>query len=94
VTNWRKAVALLEQTTAPPLDRRAEWAPSELRRIIVRLSDGEVVQIGTAPTLDSALVLARTVIAEIEEPKGEWPIVGERLLRPESIVSVDVLTTT
>ena len=87
-------MALLERMSAPPTDRRAEWAPSELRRIIVRLSDGEVVQIGTAPTLDSALVLARTVIAEIEEPKGEWPLVGERLLRPESIVSVDVLTTT
>ena len=32
------------------------------------MSDGEVVQIGTAPNRDSALVLARTVIAEIEEP--------------------------
>jgi hypothetical protein len=34
------------------------------------------------------------VIAEIEEPRGEWPLVGERLLRPESIISVDVLSTT
>jgi hypothetical protein len=87
-------VALLERMTGPPLDRQAEWAPSELRRVVVRLIDGEVVQIGTAPTLDSALVLARTVISEIEEPRGEWPIVGERLLRPESILSVDVLQTT
>ena len=77
--------------TAPPFDRRVEWAPSELRRIIVRLIDGEVVQVGTAPTLDSALVLARTVIAEIEEPRGEWPLVGNRLLRPDAIVSVDVV---
>lgn len=75
-------------------DRKAEWTPSELRRIIVRLSDGEVLQVGTAPNRDSALVLARTVIAEIEEPHGEWPLVGDRMLRPESIVSVDVLTMT
>jgi hypothetical protein len=88
------AVALLEHTTSPPLDRLGEWAPSELRRVVVRMSDGEVLQIGTAPNRDSALVLARTIIAEIEEPRGEWPLVGERLLRPESIVSVDVLTTT
>jgi hypothetical protein len=87
------AVALLERMISPPLDRTG-WAPSELRRIVVRMSDGEVVQVGTAPNRDSALVLARTVIAEIEEPRGEWPLVGERLLRPESIVSVDVLTTT
>ena len=43
---------------------------------------------------DSALVLARTVIAEIEEPRGEWPLVGDRMIKPESIVSVDVLTVT
>jgi len=87
------AVALLEHLSRSPLDRNAEWAPSELRRVVVRLCDGEVVQIGTAPNRDSALVLARTVISEIEEPRGEWPQVGERMLRPESVVSVDVLMT-
>lgn len=85
-------MALLEHPTSLPLDRAGEWAPSELRRVVVRMSDGEALQIGTAPNRDSALVLARTLIAEIEEPRGEWPLVGERLLRPESIVSVDVLT--
>jgi len=87
-------VALLEHPTSPPLDRSGQWTPSELRRVVVRMSDGEVLQVGTAPNRDSALVLARTVISEIEEPRGEWPLVGERMLRPESIVSVDVLTTT
>ena len=33
-------------------------------------------------------MFARTVIAEIEDPGGEWPLVGDRMLRPESIVSV------
>lgn len=87
-------MTLIESPTGPPLDRAAEWTPSELRRVVVRMSDGEVLQIGTAPNRDSALVLARTLIAEIEEPRGEWPLVGERMLRPESVVSVDVLTTT
>ena len=87
-------MALLEHPTSPPLDRSGQWTPSELRRVVVRMTDGEVLQVGTAPNRDSALVLARTVIAEIEEPRGEWPLVGERMLRPESIVSVDVLTTT
>jgi hypothetical protein len=80
-------------TTGPQTDRLARWSPSELRRVVVRMSDGEVLQVGTAPNRESALVLARTVIAEIEEPRGEWPLVGDRMLRPESIVSVDVLTT-
>jgi hypothetical protein len=86
-------VALLGTTTTAQSERLAEWSPSELRRVVVRMSDGEVLQVGTAPNRDSALVLARTVIAEIEEPRGEWPLVGDRMLRPESIVSVDVLTT-
>ena len=80
--------------TSPPTDRAVEWAPSELRRVVIRLAGGEVVQLGTAPNRQSALVLARTFIAEIEEPQGEWPLVGDRMLRPDSIVSVDVLTNT
>ena len=87
-------MALLEHTSNPPGDRMAEWTPSELRRVVVRLSDGEALQVGTAPNRESALVLARTVIAEIEEPRGAWPLVGDRTLRPDSIVSVDVLPTT
>ena len=83
-------MTLIEDSTAT-LDRNVEWAPSELRRVVVRLSDGEILQVGTAPNRDSALVLARTLIAEIEEPHGEWPMVGDRMLRPDSIVSVDVL---
>jgi hypothetical protein len=76
-----------------PLDRAVGWTPSELRRVVIRLTDGEVVQVGTAPNRDSALVLARSVISELEEPRGEWPLVGERLVSPESVLSVDVLTT-
>jgi hypothetical protein len=88
-------VSLIDEQIQPSherLDREAEWTPSELRRVVIRLDDGEIVQLGTAPNRDSALVLARTVIAEIEEPGGEWPVVGDRMLRPESIVSVDILT--
>jgi hypothetical protein len=86
-------VSLTEHTSSGPANRAMEWTPSELRRVVVRLTDGEVLQIGTAPNRDSALVLARTLIAEIEEPGGEWPLVGDRILRPESIVSVDILAS-
>mgnify|MGYP005861779443 CR=1 FL=1 len=83
-------MAVLEHPVSSPLEL-TDWQPSELRRVVVRLTDGEVVQVGTAPNRDGALALARTVMAEIDEPGGEWPLVGDRLLRPESVVSVDVL---
>jgi hypothetical protein len=86
------AVALLEHPVTRPLERGG-WQPSEVRRVVVRLSDGDVVQVGTAQNLNGALALARAVIAEIDEQGGEWPLVGDRLLCPDAIVSVDVLTT-
>jgi hypothetical protein len=85
-------VALLEtQHTETPAERAAEWSTSDLRRVVIRLRDGDVVQVGSAPNRDSAMALARTVIKEIEQPSGEWPLVGDRLLRPDAIVSIDVL---
>ena len=86
-------MSTLERSPSPPRDHLADWSPSELRRVVVRLVDGDVVQVGTAPNRDGAMVLARSVIAEIDHPAGEWPMVGNRILRPESVQSVDVLGT-
>jgi len=85
-------VALLEHPVESKIDR-AGWQPSELRRVVIRLDDGEIVQVGTAPNRESAMTLARSVIAEIRQPSGEWPLVNDRLLHPDAIVSVDVLRT-
>ena len=86
------AVAILEHPVESKIDR-AGWQPSQLRRVVIRLADGELVQVGTAPNRESAITLARSVIAEVREPSGEWPMINDRLLRPDSIVSVDVLRT-
>jgi hypothetical protein len=86
------AVATLDHTPILPRDRQGEWRPSELRRVVVRLADGEVLQVGTAPNRDSALVLARSIIAELEGSTGEWPMVGNRMVRPGAVLSVDVLS--
>ena len=85
-------MALLEYPVTSKIDRSG-WQVSELRRVVIRLQDGEFVQVGTAPNRESAITLARSVIAEVEEPSGEWPMINDRLLRPESIVSIDVLRT-
>jgi hypothetical protein len=84
-------VATLDHSPVTPRDHLTDWRPSELRRVVVRMVDGEAVQVGTAPNRDSALVLARSVIAEIDGPAGEWPLVGNRLLRPDNVLSVDLV---
>jgi hypothetical protein len=84
-------VATLDHSAGTSRDHLADWRPSELRRVVVHLSDGDTVQVGTAPNRDSALILARSTIAELENGRGEWPLIGTRLLRPGSVVSIDLL---
>ncbi|MFN8224367.1 MAG: hypothetical protein U0R50_14095 [Gaiellales bacterium] len=81
--------ALEHETTSTT--ERSEWAASELRRVVLRLADGELVQAGTAPNLDGAKSLAQSLIREIDHPTGEWPRIGDRHIRPDAVISVDVL---
>lgn len=75
----------------PEAIERSEWMTSELRRVVIRLADGDVVQAGTAANLDGARTLAHSLMREIDHPAGEWPRVGDRHLRPDAVVSIDVL---
>lgn len=61
------------------------------RRVIIRLRDGETIQVGATTTLERALELARETVASLDVPEGEWPFIRDRFLRPDAIVSVDVL---
>ena len=61
------------------------------RRVVIRLRDGETILIGGAPSYEEALVLAQRTILKLEVPEGEWPMLGDRFINPDAIVSVDVL---
>ena len=62
------------------------------RRVVVRLRDGETILVGGAPNYERALVLAQKTIAQLGDVKeGEWPMLGDRFVSPDAIVSVDVL---
>lgn len=64
----------------------------EQRRVVVRLRDGETVLVGGARDYERALVLAQRTILQLEDVgEGEWPLLGDRFLNPNAIVSVDVL---
>ena len=62
------------------------------RRVVVRLRDGETILIGGSPSYEDALVLAQKTILELADVgKGEWPMLGDRFINPDAIVSVDVV---
>ena len=61
--------------------------------VVLRLAQDEHVQIGGFASRDEAESFARTVVGRIgrAEEQGEWPVFGDRFLRPQTIVSVDVV---
>jgi hypothetical protein len=61
-------------------------------RVAVRLSNGELITAGEATGVDGAEALAQVVVADVATADGEsWPYVSGRYIRPESVVSVDIL---
>ena len=85
--------ALSEPPVSPPLavEPPQPTPGAEQRRVVIRLRDGETILIGMAPTLERATAVARDWIGRLTVPEGEWPQVGDRFIRPDAIVSVDVL---
>jgi hypothetical protein len=62
------------------------------RRVVIRLRDGETILVGGAPTYEDALVLAQKKSLKLEDvAENEWPMLGDRFVNPDAIVSVDVL---
>jgi hypothetical protein len=62
------------------------------RRVVIRLRDGETILVGGAPTYEDALVLAQKTILKLQDVgENEWPMLGDRFVNPDAIVSVDVL---
>ena len=85
--------ALSEPPVSPaPVGGFAATAPRlDQRRVVIRLRDGETILVGGAPNYERALVLAQKTIAQLSEVRdGEWPMLGDRFVNPDAIVSVDV----
>jgi hypothetical protein len=72
-----------------------EREPGELlgvRRVVVHLRDSEPIVIAELPTRQEAEALAEQVLDSIEraEARSRWAELGDRLVRPDLILSVDV----
>jgi hypothetical protein len=85
--------ALAEPPISPAVvGAEQRQAPLDQRRVVIRLRDGETILVGGAPSYEDALVLAQKTIAKLADVRdGEWPMLGDRFLNPDAIVSVDVL---
>jgi hypothetical protein len=67
--------------------------PADGRRVVIHLLGGEEVEIGVAQGREAAMELARKTASTVDEAVLEraWPEIGDRLIRPGAIVSVDIV---
>jgi type IV pilus assembly protein PilB len=71
----------------------AEEEPASLTAVILRLQDGTTLEVGTFPTVAEAAAEAQEVVIEIAaaDRNSTWPFFAQRYLRPDLIISVDLV---
>jgi hypothetical protein len=76
----------------PDPEPEAEAAEAPKYSVLVRLRDGETLQIGELITADEASALAQDAVGQISSAAGNgtWPLFAGRYLSPDTIVSVDL----
>ena len=67
-------------------------ATQEHYRIAIRLNNGDLITAGETDGADKAEALGHAVVADLTQENGEWPLFEGRLINPETIVSVDLLS--
>lgn len=58
--------------------------------VVLRLADGERIEVGYFPGEEAAVEGGKAVVAQMAA-EGSWPFVAGRFIRPEAIVSVDLV---
>jgi hypothetical protein len=58
-------------------------------RVLVRLENGERIEVGAYDGFEAAKERARGLMAELQQ-STDWPFLSGRYVRPEAIVSIDV----
>ena len=61
-------------------------------RVVLRLADGDRVEVGSFPSIHRAQEEAKSVIRRLAMASAsEWPLFERRFVRPDNIVSVDLV---
>ena len=78
---------------APAVSQQPGPGSASVHVVILRLRDGETLEVGTFHTVAEASACAQEIVSQISKAEGEasWPFFGERYLRPDTIVSIDLL---
>ena len=68
-----------------------EASPAATVRVLARLSNGERIEVGSHLHEGAAKAEATALMRFLREAGGDWPFLNGRFVRPEAIVSVDIV---
>lgn len=80
-----------QQTIEPALELPVNGSQAGAFRVVVRLTDGDGVEVGEFRDFGTAMQGAQEVIDQVSHSNGSWPFFAGRFIRPDLIVSVDVV---
>ena len=80
-----------EPAVEPMLDIPPVASQPGAFRVVVRLSDGDGVEVGEFRDFGTAMQGAQEVIDQFSHSNGSWPFYAGRFIRPDLIISVDVV---
>jgi len=72
----------------------AETTPTTRFRVVIRLSGAEPVEAGAFNAVGEAKDRAFEIVGQLTSEDGSWPYFRGRYLRPDAIVSVDIVEET
>jgi hypothetical protein len=79
-----------QETAVPEVETAPETAEAFAFNVVLRLADGERVEAGSFQAEKEAHDFAEELIASAVAGGKTWPRVGDRYLRPETIISIDI----
>ena len=58
--------------------------------IRIRLSEGVTLEAGSYPSREQAIEVARSISVQLAAEGGEWPLVGDTLVRPDAVLAIEI----
>jgi hypothetical protein len=78
-------------TDQPDVNSKPPALANHLVHVVVRLVDGDRVVAGSYADTAEARRSAEELLGRFAETGTAWPLVGDRYLRPEAVVSIDLV---
>jgi hypothetical protein len=58
--------------------------------IRIRLTESVTLEAGSYPSREQAIEIARGIAGQLAAEGGEWPLVGDTLVRPDAVLAIEI----